>query len=270
MFFLVAIAISALPYAKNTVLYGNPVWPVPMPVLGAHLPHGPQPPASFLRPPGLVHASQAELFLRSLLEVGRPMHGVRWKIDQSFPGVGNRSGGYWNVAVVFYLAVAAGMLTYLRGRKGLVVCLAAIGVLGVVAITPQSHELRYFQFIPLCWAALVGMLYPVLKKRRPVLGVSLLIVVASLFLYVSQINASYYKQGRIGYKEAAHYLEQDSMWPKLRPGFIYCVIDRVPSAMFLTGPTMHEFTVVDRTHEQDCPSGSVPVRGNTVFYDERR
>ncbi len=225
------------------------------------------------RPPPLVQASQAEVFLRSLFEVGHPTeyaHRARWTLDQGNAFVAFRSGGFWNVAVATYLVVALALLLALRRRKGAVVALSAVAVLSLVALTPQSHELRYFMFIPLAGAGIVGMLYPLLRARWPLLGLSLLLLVPTLFLYVSRINISYYRAERIDYQGAAKAWGADVMWPYLRPGYTYCAVRGAPTAIFLTGPTMREFSVVDRFDEANCPRGSVPVRGKMVYYGERK
>ena len=267
--FLAAMTVIAAPYVKNMVTYHNPVWPVKMPIAGELFPHGPEAPITNARPATLLHASQPEIFFRSLFEVGRStQHWPRWNIDSWDSAQAFRSGGYWNVAVVAYLAVAAGMLISLRGRKGRIVCLAAIGVLGLVAFLPQSNELRYYMFLPLSWAALIGMLYPDLKRRRPILAVSLLVMVSSLFLYVGHINRAYYMPQRAGYLEAAKRYQADELWSQMKPGFTYCAIGKAPGAFFLTGPTMHEFNVVeveDPADEGQCPAGSIHIRGNTIY-----
>jgi hypothetical protein len=41
-----------------------------------------------------------------------------------------------------------------------------VGIMwGLTSVLPQSHELRYFQFLPLSVAAVVAMLMPKVRTR---------------------------------------------------------------------------------------------------------
>ena len=60
------------------------------------------------------------------------------------------------------------MLVVRAGRRGIAAAIGALGVLFFVSVLPQSHELRYFLFLPLTWAAAIGILYADLSRAaRP-------------------------------------------------------------------------------------------------------
>lgn len=45
-------------------------------------------------------------------------------------------------------------------------------------------------------------------------------------------------------------------WDKLERGQKYCVVDMVPIGILLTGPTMSEYSIVERSREALCPPGT--------------
>jgi hypothetical protein len=168
-------------------------------------------------------------------------------------------GGFWGVGVVVFVVVAAGMLTICRGRRGTVACIAAMILLSLVSVLPQSHELRYFMFIPLVWAATVGMLYPDLRDRFPRAGLGLLVLVLALFGYMVSENLGYYRIGKVDYRDAAVSWGAADWWPRLHPGITYCVVDLSPIGIMMTGPTMSEYSIVDRSRASLCPSTTIVV-----------
>lgn len=255
--------VAALPYIKNWVVYGNPFWPVPVPLLQQHLPYS----TDFLQPlpwanspPPLEGRSQSVKFLHSLFEIGHPHeyeHRPRWIIDQGNAWVAYRSGGFWNVAVVSYLLLAASLALWLKPRRGRVICVTGIALLLLVSLFPQSHELRYYLFLPLLWAGMVASLYPLVRDRSGLAALLVLLLVAGLFLYSGYLNRHYYRIERVSYAELAHYWKADEYWPVMKSGQTYCAVDMAPIGFLLTGPTMREFSVVDRRLPENCPEGSV-------------
>jgi hypothetical protein len=173
-----------------------------------------------------------------------------------------RSGGFWNVSVVAYLLMAAILSLSVKRQKGLIVIVAGIATLLLVSIFPQSHELRYYLFIPLVWAGVIGMLYRETRRHRILLSMAVLLTTISLFSYVTYINLPYYRIEHIGFTEIARKWGVDRWWTQLRPGVRYCAVDVVPMGMMLTGPTMSEFHIIDRIREDQCPDGTVHI-GNT-------
>jgi hypothetical protein len=263
---LAAALTAALPYLKNLMLYHNPFWPVEVPLAGGLFPfadYDQQGIATSARPPLLLNASRLTVFLHSFFEIGHPTsypNRPRWTLDQGSGWIAFRSGGFWNVAVATYLLLSGALLVALKGVRGRSVAFAGVLLLGAVALMPQSNELRYYLFLPLSWAGLVGMLYPELKTRRPLACLPVLLLVGALFLHVSRINRLYFKAEPVGYLDLARRAGASAIWPTLKQGVTYCAVGWTPDGIFLTGPTMGEYRVVDRTDERACPAGSVPIR----------
>jgi len=161
--------------------------------------------------------------------------------------------------VVTYLLLACAVSIWIKPRKGLVVSLAGVGLLLLLSTFPQSHELRYYLFIPLSWAGVIACLYPELRRKSPLPALAVLLTVIGLFIHVNIINLPYYMIERIGFAEVAHSWGADRYWPQMRGGVQYCVVDKVPMGMMFTGPTMTEFQVIDRTRREYCPEGSVVI-----------
>jgi hypothetical protein len=268
--FLAAVVVATIPYAKNFVVYGNPFWPIRLPVVGDIFPWALDAIGAIhpleSRPPPLRDSSQVALFVNSLFEIGHPTEyasRARWTIDQGNAWIAFRMGGFWVVGVVTYLLATIAMLLVYRRKVGILAGVAFIGTLCFVAFLPQSHELRYYQFIPLTWAAAIGMLFPYLRATFPKVALAFLVVVSGLFVHMVAENKVHYEITRIDYAEAAREWGATQWWPSLQRGPTYCAVDMVPIGILLTGPTMSEYKIVDRSRVDLCPDGS------TVIVDGR-
>jgi hypothetical protein len=256
---LVACVAGALPYLRNWVVFGNPIWPNRVPMFAA-MPYT----QDFLlreTPPLLRDLPQYQIFLHSLFEIGQPTEypdRARWTIDQGHTLAGFRCGGLWGVAVACYLLGLAFLVTLFAWRRAAPFLLGALATLTLVAVLPDSHNLRYFLFLPLTWAAVIGALEKELSRRRPGLMTVVALGCAGLFAYVTAINRSYYRVDRIDYASVASSWGADRWWPALDPAETYCAVNPpYPSAFFLTGPTMHEFAVDERRSAAECSAGTV-------------
>ncbi len=265
LWIIAASLVAATPYIKNWVEFGNPFWPVRLPFFPEQFPFS----QKFMSenpfsnaPPPLLSSSQSTKFFHSLFEIGHPHeyeHRHRWIIDQGNAWIAFRAGGFWNVSVVAYLLLACAVSIWIKPRKGLVVSLAGLGMLLLLSTFPQSHELRYYLFIPLVWAGVIASIYPELRRKSPLPALAVLLAVIGLFIHVNIINLPYYKIERIGFPEVARSWGADRYWLQMRGGVQYCVVDKVPMGMMFTGPTMREFQVIDRTRREYCPEGSVVI-----------
>lgn len=259
-------ALAAAPYGKNFVTYGNPFWPIKVPVIGDLLPNqvsldG----ANDQRPPPLKEASQFSVFFHSLLEINHPTrypHRARWIIDQGNAWIAFRSGGFWAVGTVFYLLTLGALLTLKSRSRGLAALAGIFGLICVVGLLPQSHELRYYLFLPLMWAGGIGMLFPDFKREIPTLVPAFLVMVLSMFGYMVWENLVHYRIERKGYREAADSWGASQWWSRLKQGERYCAVDMVPVGILLTGPTMTEFTIIDRSRAYLCPFPSTLIYRN--------
>jgi hypothetical protein len=259
---LVALA----PYLKNLVVFRNPFWPLRLPLVGDWFPYTNDALTGAVaeRPPSVQTASQIQLFLRSVFELDQPTeypNRLRWVLDQGGTIDGFRMGGFWGIAAMVYVPVVVLMLVVCHGKRGWGVSAAALGALGLVGMLPQSHELRYYLFIPLCGAGCVGMLFPHFKRAAPHAAMALIALVVGLFVHMVVENRAHYAIDRVDQAAAAQAWGAAAWWPKLRPGVTYCAVNMVPMGLLMTGPTLSEFRIVDRSRADDCPSGSQIIRG---------
>lgn len=152
----VALALVFAVPLKNLVVHGNPVYPIQMRVLGVTL-EGPEVlPAekamASIRfvPVYLEEAPSAQRWLYSLFEVGvRPFSDPwRWTVDQFMPhgSTGTMMGGFSAPYVVFSLLLLGYLVLRLRSREAWVAAAVMLLASPVVAVVPQSHELRYTVF----------------------------------------------------------------------------------------------------------------------------
>ncbi len=132
--------------------------------------------------------------------------------------------------------------------------------LAFVSALPSSHQLRFYIFIPLSWSAVIGMLFPEFRRRFPKSALGLLLVFAGLFVYVSDINRPYYRIERIGFLDVARARKAADWWPQLKSDRVYCAVGMEPIGFLLTGPTLFEFTFVDRKSASLCPIGATIIR----------
>jgi len=262
-FLTLAIGLAAAPYIQNWILYSNPFWPGRVPFIGEYFPYMLDSDALGAlnnRPDHLLTESRLTLFIHSIFEINHPTSypdRTRWTLDQGVAWVAFRMGGFWVWGVVTYFLTSCAMLIAFKRKIGIYVCLSFIGIIGLITQIPQSHELRYFLFIPLCWAAIIGMLYPTLVSRAPRVALGFLALSLGLFLYMVSENRSYYKVDVRTYKDATVFFGTTDWWPKMKKGERYCAVGMVPAAMALTGPTMSEFQVVERSHESLCPKDTL-------------
>lgn len=263
-----AIVVAAAPYGRNLVLFDNPFWPVRVPFVGNLFPYVSDAEAAGVavnRPASLQDAPQWVVSARSFLEVGVPTYYAyrpRWIIDQitRTPDTdsGMRMGGFWNVGVVVFLAAMLAGLVALAGKAGRVAAAGIIATLALVAILPQANELRYVLFIPLVWAAVLGMLFPLLSARWPRGGLAFVGLVFVLFATMASVNRGYYRIQRVGWTEVAGRVGITDLWAKLTPGASYCAVGLNGTAFMMTGPTMTEYRIYSRGNVLDCPPG-LPV-----------
>jgi 6-pyruvoyl-tetrahydropterin synthase-like protein len=262
-------ALAAIPYGKNLAMYGNPFWPIRMPVMAQVFPYqiDPTPAMETQRPPPLKDNGQFSLFVNSLFEINHPTHyedRPRWTIDQGNAWLAYRMGGFWVFGVITYLLAAITMLVVCARKSGVVASAAFVATLCVVGLLPQSHELRYYMFIPLTWAAAIGMLFSQFRDSFPRAGLGFLVLALVLFVHMVGENAPHYEISRVGYTEAASLSGATDWWKQLEPGRKYCAVDMVPIGILLTGPTMSEYSIVDRSNAAFCPADSIVVTDSGI------
>ncbi len=258
------LLLAGVPYLVNLARFGNPFWPVRVPLLEDLLPWIEDPRFSriYSRPQSLAGASQVSLFFRSLLEVGLPTSypdRPRWVIDQGITAAHLRLGGFWWVSVVASLAALTFMAVRLDRRRGLALVGGLFAGIGFVSFLPQSHELRYYLFLPLTWAAAIGFLFPEFRVRFPRSAAAVVLICTSLFGTMAWVNRDYYRPERIGWVQAAEALGAARYWPGLSRTGVNCAIRMAPRPILLTGPSMTEYRVREEAIEELCADGSTVV-----------
>jgi hypothetical protein len=259
-----ATLLAASPYIANLISHGNPFWPIRLPLVGDSFPYIKDAigEGARQRPPDLVHLSQFTLFFHSLFEIDHPTsypHRARWIIDQGNARLAFRMGGYWGVAAAVYLCTASVMLVACCRKRGLVAAFGMLAVLGFVALLPQSHELRYYLFIPLAGAVTIGMLFAELRRIAPRTALGLVGLTLGLFLYMVSENWVHYRIERMDQRGAAQSWGAQAIWAKLEHGKLHCAVAMAPMGILLTGPTLSEYAIVDRSRAELCPTGSVVI-----------
>jgi hypothetical protein len=257
-----AALLGAAPYLKNLVMYGNPFWPIRVPVLGELFPYTKDAITEGYaqRPVQLRQLGQFPLFLHSLFEIDHPLRYAwrpRWSIDQGAAHIAFRMGGFWGLAAATYLVTLLGMLLTCSGKRGLVAGVGILGLLGFVAVLPQSNELRYYLFIPLSGAAAVGMLFTRFQKTAPRAALALVALAMGLSLHMAIENRDHYRVERIDTLMAARAWGAAQHWPKLGRGETYCAVGMAPMAILLTGPSLSEHRIVDRSRAELCPPNTL-------------
>jgi hypothetical protein len=251
--------VAALPYLRNLILHHNPIWPCRIPFL----PSAPSALDLIDRdtPPLLVGVPHYEIFFRSLFEIGQPLtypSRARYVVDQGRAWAGFRSGGFWGIGVAGYLGILGTLAVLYARRKAMWLGAGVVATLVCIAFLPGSHNLRYFMFLPLSWAALIAMLEVRLSERLPLLMSGAFGVTLTLFGYMAYVNRDYFRVEQVDYVGAAASWGADAWWPALERDERYCAVNPpYPSAFFLTGPTMHEFTIEQALSTQDCSQGTV-------------
>ncbi|MGD1919029.1 MAG: hypothetical protein ACFCAD_09115 [Pleurocapsa sp.] len=143
---------------KNTVLHGNPFYPIKIELAGIILKHQ-------LVPKTYQQGNRPQKWLNSVLEINTP---PGWSTDQWNGGNNNymnRGGGFFGFYVIFNILLLIGLsikeliqnrqLSKSPGSWDARTALIAVAIISFVpANFPQSHELRYFMFWMICLVSL--------------------------------------------------------------------------------------------------------------------
>jgi hypothetical protein len=184
------VSLGAWP-ARNLVRFGNPVYPVKFPVAPQLFPNAVMDADSgvYNLPVWLADQPRAVRFLASALEWSRFHSGERfvWSLDQGARADPARSphhrlGGWfaWTLA-----GLSLGALRARRAGKLPAGAQVAFAVsVALIACLPQSHELRYWLFVPvgLAVATALGLAADVTRPARVVRAMVVLGAAFVLFM----------------------------------------------------------------------------------------
>ncbi|MEL6578296.1 MAG: hypothetical protein AAFQ14_00980 [Cyanobacteria bacterium J06621_12] len=228
--FLASLIIFATP-AKNTLLYGNPLYPIKIEVAGIVLNHK-------LSPEAYEGGNRQRNWIESVLELNAPFY---WTPDQwSNEPERSRRGGFFGAYVVFNLLLMLGFLVReLIQNKSLpqsdkssaakYAVLTAIAMSIVPLNFPQSHELRYFMYWMICLVSL--NLYLVsLPKNKQILGRWLqpkyigLICAVFLTIVIVKTNAFYVKSFLISQDKYVEFGVKQAYLEQIKPQEKVCLV----------------------------------------------
>lgn len=238
---------------KNSIVHGNPVWPVELTVLGRSLPHVE---AAYAQSPRhLASASRPVRFLRSALEIdNRPISsGRRWSLDQWAPpdDPGSRMGGYFGAYVVGNLVALAWAAWRRRTRQTIAAAALFAGVTLIASLVPQSHELRYYMH----WMLLLVSLNLVLWVDRARAAVGLF-TTAAFAVVVWATSAGFLYASGSTFTDFLGARADTSLIESAAPGERLC-ISREPFT-FLYAPIFHarkNYEVQEASRPSDCGDG---------------
>ncbi len=240
---LAATIIFATP-VKNTVLYGNPLYPIKVQVGGIVLNHK-------LNPDAYQEGNRQQNWLESVLEINAPFN---WTPDQwsNYPSR-NRRGGFFGAYVVFNLLLLLGFLTREliqnrslpkddRHREAKLAVLTAIAISLIPLNFPQSHELRYFMYWMICLVSL--NLYLVsLPKNRQLLGRYLqpkymgLVYAVFLTIVLVKIGTFFAKPSLITLDKYVTFGVKPGFLKQIKPNEQVCLMSRHIGEDIQTAPT---------------------------------
>jgi hypothetical protein len=243
-----ALLLGAWP-VRNLVAFQNPVYPVVFPLAPGLFPNASVDADSgvYNLPVWLADQPRPVRFLASALEWNRFHSGERfyWSLDQSARADPARSphhrlGGWfpWTLA-----ALALGAARARRaGKLSTTAQVTFAASIALVAFLPQSHELRYWLFIPLglAIATALGLAADVARPARVLRAA--LVVGAAFVLFVTRPFALDPRppEALAPAKAVAFWAEQTAH-PQPEPVHI-CDVN--PEGIFYAGPHFREYRVV--------------------------
>ena len=229
---LASVIIFASPI-KNTVLYGNPLYPIKVQVAGIVLNHK-------LSPEAYEEGNRQLNWLKSVLDINTPL---TWTPDQwSDDLLRNRRGGFFGAYVVFNCLLLFGFLVReLIQNKSLPKSdrsqSAKFAVLTAIAMSlpplnfPQSHELRYFMYWMICLVSL-NLDLVALPKNRQLLGKWLqpkyMGLVYAIFLTIVLVKTQgfYVKPSLITEDQYINFGVKQQFLSKIQPDDQVCLISK--------------------------------------------
>ena len=233
---------------RNLVEFHNPVYPVVFPLAPGLFPNAVVDADSgvYNLPLWLEGKPRPVRFLASVGEWSRFYSGERfyWSIDQSARADPARSphhrlGGWfpWTVAWLMLGAWRARR----AGKLGATAQAAFAAAIALVAFLPQSHELRYWLFVPvsLAIAAALGLATDVERPARA-LRVALVAGAGFVLFMARPFELDPRPPRELAPPRAVAFWEAQRAHPRPEPVHL-CDVN--PEGIFYSGPTFREFRV---------------------------
>ena len=244
---LLVVSLGAWP-VRNLARFHNPVYPVKFPIAPDLFPNAVMDADSgvYNLPVWLADEPRPVRFLASAAEWSRFHSGERfmWSLDQSAradpaKSPHHRLGGWfpWTLA-----ALALGAWRARRaGKLPVTAQVAFAAATALVACLPQSHELRYWLFVPLylCVATALGLAPDVTRPARTVRA--MLVAGAAFVLFMTRPFALDSRAPEaLAPRRAVAFWAAQRANPQPEP---VRICDVNPDGIFYSGPTFREFRV---------------------------
>lgn len=247
---LMMIASSFWP-GRNFIIYHNPTHPLRPPIIGTIFGiQGTDTTNVLAQQPRYLHGTgTARKFIESALELNRWQTdaSLAYSLDQGVVGGMEsphfRMGG-WSTFTVFLLLV--GVLQVSLRDRGLRIAVGLLTLyLALLLMIPQSHELRYWLFIPMIMAFIISS--SVITKNPLVR----LLVLGNFAWHSGQLYQFYKPEFKplesLYPSEAIAYATQRKAQSNFDPKAMECIKDRLPYTIFWSGKNFNEVAVKDCT-----------------------
>ena len=241
------LALGAWP-VRNLVVFHNPVYPIVFPLAPGLFPNASVDADSgvYNLPVWLADRPRPVRFLASALEWNRFHSGERfyWSLDQSAYADPARSphhrlGGWfpWTLALLALGAARARR----AGRLTATAQVAFAGSVALVSFLPQSHELRYWLFVPLglAVATALGLAAEVERPAR-LLRAGLLAGAAFVLFVTRPFSLDPRPPDALAPARAVAFWAEQSARPQPEP---VRICDVNPDGIFFAGPHFREYRV---------------------------
>jgi len=236
---------------RNLIKYDNPTHPLRPPLIG-HI-FGINGASTtnilFQQPKYLQGESTARKFIESALELNRwqTATSLPYSIDQGVSdGIESphfRMGG-WSIFTVALLLLGV-VQASLKDRSSRIAAGLLTVYVSLLLMIPQSHELRYWLFVPMIMAFIVS--------SSPIANIPLvrLLVVGNFAWHSGQLYQFYkpeFKPLQASYpNEAISYAESRKSHPNYDPKTEECIKNQLPYTIFWSGKNFNELVVKDCT-----------------------
>lgn len=263
---LLAVCLAAAWGIRNSVVHLNPIYPIKVPLIGDHLPHKwAAPDETKNRPAKYAGWPQPLVTVASILEIDDPQMPEgqpRYTVDQVAggpEGPAHRMGGFWTPALAAALIVIVSGLW--RGYLSLKEILPFMCLVSITLLLPQSHELRYYLYIPITLAFFAAL--AISRSSAPlerVAGLTLILCVTLASWATNWVHLT----------TTPNPLERVSSALGARvesaaPGTKICGRNMGFALVLLAGPTLREHEVMWVGNQEDCPKGAVEVVGASEY-----
>ena len=143
--FVCAMLIIFATPIKNTLINGNPVYPVKVQIGDITLNHA-EPIYKSPKLPG-QNTPRFVIWLYSIFEfIPMELFFKHWVINAWWLWVGTRFGGYFGAYVLFHLIFFFGMIKNNWSRDSKILCILFIIMTAISSLMPSSQQVRYYMF----------------------------------------------------------------------------------------------------------------------------